>query len=84
MQVLVSVKEQGTILQPEQIANVYTAIILILQMLNDLLVLDEHHTMNIKQLLLNINALSLVTGNYKNFVYFTEINPLPIRYFGSS
>jgi hypothetical protein len=62
MQVLVSVKEQGTILQPDQISNVYTGIILVLQMLNELFVLDEHHSMNIKQLLLDIKALSLVTG----------------------
>lgn len=62
MQMLVSVKDEGTILQPEQISNVYNGIILVLQMLNELFVLDEDHTMNIKQLLLDINALQLVTG----------------------
>ena len=69
LQVIVQVKDTaGSQLQPDQISNVYTAIVLLLQILNELFVLDEDHRQGTKLLLADIDVLSLVTGN--NFILF--------------
>lgn len=62
LRVIVQVKENASQLQPDQIANVYTAIVLLLQILNELFVLDEDHGQGAKSLLVNADALTLVTG----------------------
>lgn len=62
LQVIVQVKENGSQLQPDQISNVYTAIVLLLQILNELFVLDEDHSQGTKPLLVDADALTLVTG----------------------
>lgn len=62
LQVIVQVKEAGSQLQPDQVSNVYTAIVLLLQVLNELFVSDEDHRQGTKQLLVDVDALSLVTG----------------------
>lgn len=59
---IVQVKENGSQLQPDQISNVYTAIVLLLQILNELFVLDEDHCRGTKPLLVDADALTLVTG----------------------
>ncbi|KAK4513121.1 Protein-tyrosine-phosphatase [Mucor velutinosus] len=61
LQVIVQVKENGSQLQPDQISNVYTAIVLLLQILNELFVLDEDHCHGTKPLLVDADALTLVT-----------------------
>ncbi|KAL7336255.1 hypothetical protein PS15p_201613 [Mucor circinelloides] len=61
LQVIVQVKENGSQLQPDQISNVYTAIVLLLQILNELFVLDEDHSQGTKPLLVDADALTLVT-----------------------
>ncbi|KAI7887247.1 spinocerebellar ataxia type 10 protein domain-containing protein [Mucor mucedo] len=53
--------EEKSNLEVEKVTNVYTGVILLLQMLNQLFVLDENHQRGIKQLLVGVNALSLVT-----------------------
>lgn len=54
--------EEKSNLEVEKITNVYTGVILLLQMLNQLFVLDENNQRGIKQMLVGVNALSLVTG----------------------
>lgn len=49
-------------LEVEQVTNIYTAIILLLQIINELLVLDENHEKGIKNMLIGVDSLSLVTG----------------------
>jgi ataxin-10 len=81
-------------LEVEEVSNIYTAIILLLQMINALFVLDEDHARGIKDLLVGVNALSLVTGKKQNkmqhlklsfslFSFFTELCVCIIRYFGA-
>ncbi|KAI8967820.1 spinocerebellar ataxia type 10 protein domain-containing protein [Mycotypha africana] len=55
-------KQDGSSLQPDQISNIYTAIILLLQILNPLLVLDieQQQQKNVKSLLIKANALTLM------------------------
>jgi hypothetical protein len=65
LKVILSVKnstENKSDLEVEQITNIYTCIILLLQILNDLFVLDENHEKKIKNMLIGVDALSLVTG----------------------
>jgi hypothetical protein len=62
--VIVSIKETGSSsVQEEQLTNIYTGIILLLQIINALFVLDQNHTKGIKQLLLEYNILPVVIGN---------------------
>lgn len=56
--------EEKSNLEVEQLTNVYSGVILLLQMLNNLLVLDENHQRKVKELLVGVDALSLVTGNF--------------------
>lgn len=60
--IILSIKEATTNLQAEKVTNTYTAIILLLQMLNDLFVLDEDNQHGMKQMLVQVDALSLVSG----------------------
>lgn len=62
-------QEQDSKLEVEEVTNIYTAIILLLQMINELFVMDEDHTKGIKHLLVGANALSLVTGKYQSIWY---------------
>ncbi|KAG2231458.1 hypothetical protein INT48_007531 [Thamnidium elegans] len=59
--IILSIKQSTTDLQAEKVTNTYTAIILLLQMLNELFVLDEDHQHGIKQMLVQVDALSLVS-----------------------
>ncbi|KAI8636280.1 spinocerebellar ataxia type 10 protein domain-containing protein [Parasitella parasitica] len=61
LQVIVTAKENGSHLQPDQISNVYTAVVLLLQIVNSLFVLDEDQRQGVKSLLLELDVLPLVT-----------------------
>lgn len=61
--VIESIKEKGSSsLQEEQLTNIYTGIILLLQIVNELFILNQDG--KIKQLLLEYNILPIVIGNY--------------------
>lgn len=54
-------------LEVDQVTNTYTAIILLLQMINELFVADEKHEKDIKSMLVGVDALQLVTGTWVGF-----------------
>ncbi|CAO3652080.1 unnamed protein product [Mucor hiemalis] len=64
IKVVLSVKnsdENKSDLEVEQVTNIYTAIILLLQVINELFVADEKHEKDIKSMLVGVDSLSLVT-----------------------
>jgi hypothetical protein len=61
VRVILNVKESSSEdLQVEQVSNIYTAIILLFQILNQLLILEAK---GLKQSLAHINVISLTLGN---------------------
>ena len=66
MQVVLSVKNSNdqdkSDLNVEQVSNIYTSIILLLQIINRLLVDDHEQNQSLKQMLVQVNALAAVTG----------------------
>lgn len=76
--------EEKSNLEVEKVTNVYTGVILLLQMLNQLFVLDENHQRGIKQLLVGVDALSLVTGNFYIYATRKRVANMFYRYTGSS
>lgn len=59
--VIESIKESGSSsCQEEQLTNIYTGIILLLQIINELFVLDQES--RIKQLLIEYNILPIAVG----------------------